>query len=309
MASRRCSGSLDDTSSRNRSPCAGSPMRLSDASTRFPSSRRRFCSNSSRSAGPASRTRSTPTACIARRRTPVDSSASSGISALPSSAVPILPSSGRRRLAHLGLGILQRRDDVARRPRGRPGCRARRPTRRGCPSARRAASPASPRNTDGVDDGVRRDRRAVVLVGEGLQEAVDRAGALALRVDLDDRGDGLLADLRVAVLQRGDERRDRRDVAQLAQRADHLEAHARLGVAHQGRQRGHRLAPAALAERRRRGLPRPRGRALQVGHQVLERVLGRGGSGREQARRQRQDEAGSGVRDARWIDLPCRSGS
>ena len=172
------------SSSRKRSACAGSPIRLSDARTRVPSSRRRFCSNISRSGGPASLTRSTPTAAIARLRTPVDSSASSGMRALPSSAVPTLPSAvaAAARTSGSGSWRAATRSRETLEPPRMPIANADVhahvlllvPQRAGEASVRRR-----------VHRGVGRDRRAVVLVGEGLEETVDRPAPLAVAVDLD----------------------------------------------------------------------------------------------------------------------------
>ena len=195
------------------------------------------------------------------------------MSALPSSAVPTLPIAVAAAARTLGLGVLECRHEV--RDRAAPAEDADRVGRLGPDALLLVPQGAGQAAEDArVHRGVGRHRRAVVLVGEGLQEAVDRAAAVALGVDLDDRPDGLLADAGVAVLQRGHEGGDGREVAQRAQGLHHLEAHLDLGVAHEGRERGHRLAAPALAELRRRRLAGPRGRALQVRDEVLERLLG-----------------------------------
>ena len=194
-------------------------------------------------------------------RTAVDSSASRGISALPSSAVPILPiavaaaprtpASGSwsaavscgharpRRSGCRGRGRRSSRMSWSSSRSGRPG-----------PDRRRGRRPCRARPTSGRT-------RPRTARGSGRPGAL----AVALGVDLDQRADGLLADLEVAVAERRHERGDGGQVAQLAQRAHHLEPHARLGIAHQ-RGQGRRPPRAAGSCRAR---PPPPGACSALG--------------------------------------------
>ncbi len=139
-----------------------------------------------------------------------------------------------------------------------------------------------------VDRRVGRNGRPVELVGEALEEARHRPAPLPLGVDLDEGPDRLLADLRIAVLERRDEGRHRGEVAQLPQGKHHLEPHVRLRVPHERGQRGNRRAAPALSQRPGRALACLRGGALQVGDLVFER-LREGGHG-ERADDERQCE-------------------
>ena len=192
----------------------------------------------------------------------------------------------QRAVADGGVRVGQQRDQRPAFLRGRASCRApsRRPRaprppgpaarppgpgsssrRRGSRSRRRrspggppVSSPFitadSPRKTRGVDHRERRHRRPLVLVGEGLQEASHRAGAVALGVDLDERRDRLVAHRRVAVLERRDERRDAR-TGRAARRAP---APPRAAPAAPGRARAPtRATPPRAAGSRRACARRP----------------------------------------------------
>jgi hypothetical protein len=117
---------------------------------------------------------------------------------------------------------------------------------------------------------VGRHRRAIEFVREELEEASHRIAAVAIGVELHQRSDRLLADLRLAVGERGHDGGHRGEVAQLAQPAHHLETHLGVRVADEGGQRGDRLAPAAASQLGRRVASRARVGTLQVRDQVLE---------------------------------------
>ena len=69
----------------------------------------------------------------------------------------------------------------------------------------------------------------------------------------------------------------------------------RLRIAHQRRERGDGVAAAALAERRGRRQPGARRGALQVGEQVLERLLGRAERSREHRQASERRAPGAGA--------------
>ena len=275
-ARRRSSGSLEYRSSRKRSPCAGSPIRLREAEHARAELPATVLLEHLAQGGPRVPDAQHPDRLerpVAHGRRAVGQEGDERLAVLGRAD---LAERGRRRGSDVGLGVLEGRHQVRDRAASAEDAdgvgRLRPDARLLVPQASREA-PEHRR----VHGGEGRQRGAIVLVGEGLQEGVDRAVAVALGVDLHDRPDGLFADARVAVLQRGHESGDAGEIAQRAQGRDHREPHLDLGVAHEGGDRSHRLAAPALAELRDRHLAGPGGRALQVGEEVLVRLLGRRG--------------------------------